>query len=248
MMRSYLTAALVGVLVLAAGARAAADDPKAIIAKAIKAHGGEEAKAKLKAAQTRAKGKIEVLGGIEFTQESAYMLPDKFKETVDTEVMGQKVHVVTVYDGKDIHIQANGNAVPVEDKMKEMIKDTLYSMKVAQMVPLLKDKAFELSALGELKVDGKPAVGVLVKSKGQKDVSLYFNKETGLLAKVERRTVDPMSGNEITEERIILEYTKDKLPTPKKALINHDGNKFMEVEILETKQLEKLDDSEFAKP
>ena len=32
------------------------------------------------------------------------------------------------------------------------------------------------------------AVGVRVASKGQKDVSLYFNKETGLLAKVERRT------------------------------------------------------------
>ncbi len=244
-MRSYLTAALIGALVLAAGARAD-DDPKAVIARAIKAHGGEEAKAKFKAGQTKAKGKIEVAGGLDFTQESSFMLPDKFKESLDLQVMGQPVHVVTVYDGKDLHIEANGKAVPVEDKIKDMVKGTLYAMRVGQLTPLLKGKDFELSALGEVKVDSKPAVGVLVKSKGQKDVSLFFNKETGLLAKVEHRTLDPMSGNEITEERIITEYTKgDHGPTPKKVTINHDGSKYMEVEILETKQLEKIDDSEF---
>ena len=53
----------------------------------------------------------------------------------------------------------------------------------------------------------------------------------------------------VYEERIVTEYGKtDGVPTPKKVLINHDGNKFMELEVLETKQLEKLDDSEFAKP
>jgi hypothetical protein len=247
-MRSYLSAALVGVLVLAAGARAD-DDSKAVITKAIKAHGGEEVKNKFKAGQTKAKGKIEILGGLEFTQESSFMLPDKFKEAIDMDIMGQKVHVVTVYDGKKLQIEANGQAVPVEDKIKDVVKDTLYVMKVSQMTSLLKDKAFELSNLGEVKVEGKPAVGVLVKSKGQKDVSLFFNKETGLLAKVEHRTIDPMSGNEITEERIITEYTKtDGVPTPKKLVVNHDGNKFMEIEVIETKQLEKIDESEFAKP
>jgi hypothetical protein len=244
-MRNSLIAALVGVLVLAAGTRAD-DDTKAILAKAIKAHGGEEAKTKYKAGQTKAKGKIELLGGLEFTQESSFMLPNKFKETVDMEVMGQKLHVVTVYDGTKIQIEANGKAIDVEDKIKDMVKNTLYVMKVSQLVALTKGKDFELSALGEVKVEGKPAVGLLVKSKGQKDVSLYFNKETGLLAKVEHRTVDPMSGNEITEERIVTEYGKtDGVPTAKKMIINHDGNKFMELEVLETKQLEKLDDSEF---
>jgi hypothetical protein len=248
-MRKSLIASLVGVLVLAAGARAADDDVKAILTKAIKAHGGEEVKSKFKAGQLKVKGKIELLGGLEFNQESAFMLPDKFKETIDMEVMGQKVHVVTVSNGKKVQIEANGKEIPVEDKIKDVIKNTLYVMKVSQMTSLLKGKDFELSALGEVKVEGKPAVGILVKSKGHPDVSLYFNKETGLLAKVEHRTVDPMSGSEITEERIITEYGKtDGIPTPKKLLINHDGNKFMEAEVLETKQLEKIDDSEFDKP
>jgi hypothetical protein len=247
-MRNCLIASLIGVLVLTAGVRAD-DDAKAILTKAIKAHGGEEAKGKYKAGQTKAKGKVEVLGGLEFTQESSFMLPDKFKETVDMEVMGQKLHVVTLFDGTKVTIEANGKEVPVDDKIKDTIKDTLYAMKVGNLAALVKEKGFELSALGEVKVEGKPAVGILVKSKGQKDVSLYFNKETNLLAKVEHRTLDPMSGNEITEERIITEYGKsDGVPIPKKMTINHDGNKFMELEITETKRLEKLEDSEFAKP
>jgi hypothetical protein len=247
-MRNCLIASLIGVLVLTTGARAD-DETRAILTRAIKAHGGEEAQSKFKAGHTKAKGKIELFGGLEFTQEASFMLPDKFKETVDMEVMGQKVHVVTVLNGTKILIEANGKAVPVEDKIKEAVQDGVYALKVSQLVSLLKGKDFELSALGEVKVEGKPAVGVRVASKGHKDVSLFFNKETGLLAKVERRTVDPMSGTEITEERIITEYGKTgSVPTPKKMVINHDGSKFMELELLETKQLEKIDDSEFAKP
>jgi hypothetical protein len=34
----------------------------------------------------------------------------------------------------------------------------------------------------------------------------------------------------------------------RKVLVNQDGKKFMEVEILEIKHPAKLDDSEFAKP
>jgi hypothetical protein len=247
-MRTCLFASLVGALLLTAGARAD-DDAKAIIVKAIKAHGGEDAQSKLKAGQSKAKGKIELLGGLEFTQETSFMLPDKFKETVEMEVMGQKVRVVSGTDGTNTFIVANGMDVPVNDMIKEALKDGQYALKVGRLVPLIKEKEFELSALGELKVEGKAAVGVRVARKGQKDVSLYFNKETGLLAKVERRTVDPQTGNEITEERVITEYGKtDAVPTAKKVVINHDGSKFMELEILETKRLEKLDDSEFAKP
>jgi hypothetical protein len=247
-MRRYVLASLVGALLLAAGARAE-DDAKAVIAKAIKAHGGEEAQTKFPAARTKAKGKIELFGGLEFTQESAFMLPDKFKESVNMEVMGQQIQVVSVLKGTELSIVANGQEVPIDEKMKDMLKDSVYAMKVARLVPLVKEKEFELSALGEVKVNDKPAVGVMVKSKGHKDISLFFDKETGLLTKWEHRTVDPQSGNEITEERIVTEYTKtDGVPTAKKVTVNHDGSKFMELEILETKRVEKLEDSEFAKP
>lgn len=113
----------------------------------------------------------------------------------------------------------------------------------------LTDKGYELSSLGEVQVNGQPAVGVRVSHKGSRDVSLYFDKKTGLVAKVERRAVDPMTGQEVTEERIIKEYQdKDGMKAAKKVLINRDGKKYMELDISEIKYLDKVDDSEFKEP
>ena len=49
-----------------------------------------------------------------------------------------------------------------------------------------------------------------VSVKDKKDVSLYFDKETGLLAKMEYRGSDPGTGKEINEERIITEYEQEQ--------------------------------------
>jgi hypothetical protein len=242
-------AVLLGLVV---GARAADDDVKAILTRALKAHGGEEALTKYKAGQAKNKGKITIpgLGELDFTQEVAYMLPDKFKESLQLDVANQKVNVVTTMNGDKVSIEANGMEVPITDDIKKALADAQYTMKAARLTSLLKDKDVELSPLGEVKVEGKPAVGVLVKSKGHKDLSLFFDKDTGLLAKLEHRTIDPQGGKEITEERIIQEYgkkTSEGLAVPKKVLVKHDGEKFMEAEVIEVKFLEKLDDSEFKK-
>jgi hypothetical protein len=256
-MRRALFPVLSTVVLLGFGpaTRAADDDVKAIITKAIKAHGGEDALTKYQAGQTKAKGKLVLpqIGDTDFTQESAFMLPDKFKEMLDFEVMGKKINVVTIVNGDKITIETtvDGKKVPVEitDRVKEAVKEQAHMMKAARLVALLKDKDFQLEQLGEVKVEGKPAVGVRVSSKGHKDLSLYFNKDTGLVAKAERRATDPMAGKEFTEERIILEYEKNKdgIPLPKKVVVKHDGEKHIEVEVLESKWLEKLDDSEFKK-
>jgi hypothetical protein len=103
--------------------------------------------------------------------------------------------------------------------------------------------------LGEVKVKGRPAVGVTASRKGAKDINLYFDKETGLLAKVEMRRRDLMSGEEVTEERIITEYQEaEGRKVAKKVEVLRDGKAFLEAEVTEVKVLEKVDDSEFAKP
>jgi hypothetical protein len=249
-MRRVLCSLLSAVVLLAIAsfARAADDDAKAILAKAIKAHGGEETLTKYQAAQGKNKGTIKIagVGEVEFTEEVSYQLPDKFKEKLEIEVGGRKVNILTIANGDKASIKANGKAVDVTDAIKQNLKDAQYVLKISRMVPLIKDKGYELATLGEVKVEDKPTVGVRISSKGQKDISLYFDKETGLLAKAEHRSVDPDSGKEITEERIVLEYQKkDGVSVPKKLLVKHDGEKFMEAEVIEMKMLEKLDDSEF---
>ena len=250
-MSRLLTASLSAVVVVAfAPSARAADDPKEIVAKAIKVHGGEEYIAKHKAGQLKAKGKINIPGAgeLEFTQETAFMIPDKFREQLELKVMGQNITVNTLINGDKISLELNGKEIEGADKVKESMKDIGHVMQVARLAPL-KDKAYELTLIGDDKVEGKKVVGIRVTKKDAKDVSLYFDKETGLLTKVEHRSVAPGTEMEVTEERIILEYAKNKdgVPYAKKLLIKHDGKQFLEAEVIEAKTLEKLDDSEFKK-
>lgn len=248
-----LTASLSAVVLLAFGpaVRAADDDPKEIITRAIKAHGGDEFLTKMKAVQTKSKGKITIpgAGAVDFSQEVSAMLPHKLKESIEIQVMGQTVNILTLVDGDKITIEANGQTIDGGDKVKEAIKGAGHVMQVARMAPLLKDKGFELSLIGEDKVEGKKVIGIRATKKDQKDVSLYFDRETGLLTKLEYRSVAPGTDMEVTEERIIQEYGKNKdgVPVAKKILIKHDGQTFLDAEVLETKHFEKLDDAEFKK-
>jgi len=251
-MHRKLIPALAALIAFAApAARAADDDAKAIITKAIKAHGGEEALTKYKAGTSTNKGKIDIpgVGEVEFTQQLAYMLPDKLKDNIELSIGGQTIKINTLVNGDKASIDANGQKVDITDAIKDSLKDAQHMISISRLVPLLKDKDIELSTTGEVKVEAKPAVGVRVVKKGQKDINLYFDKKSGLLSKIEHRTVDGTTGNEITEERIIVEYEKNKdgVPMPKKVLVKHDGKKFLEAEVIEAAMLEKIDESEFKK-
>jgi hypothetical protein len=137
----------------------------------------------------------------------------------------------------------------MNDDLLELMRDAMYTLRLTQQVFSLKDKEFELAPLGEIKVNDKPAVGIKVSSKGKKDVSMYFDKESGLMSKFDHRTKDAQTGQEVAEERIILEYQDvDGMKSAKKVLVNRDGKKFTEAEVLEVKLLDKVDDSEFVKP
>jgi len=226
---------VLGVALAWAGIAAAQDDAKTVLERAIKAHGGADTLTKRTAGSMKAKGRIHIMGGFEFTSQSSYELPDKFEETVSMEIAGQQLTVVTKYDGKKAAITVNGMEVPGLDKLDDEIKHAVHMMKIATLVPL-RDKPFKLSLIGEEKVNDKPAVGIKVSAAGMKDVDVYFDKESGLLVKFARRGVDPMTGNEFSEERIVNEYQKqDNLPVPKKVFVTRDGNKYIELEILEFK-------------
>jgi hypothetical protein len=236
------------VLALALVGHAQDDGARAQLDRAIKAHGGAEKIGKLTASRVRSKGKLELLGGIEFNQSIAYQLPDKLREELDMEVMGQKVKTVSVFNGKKAAILVNGKPLPLTDAIKDALKDAGHLLEVVRLVKLT-TPPYELSALGEARVNDRPAVGVRVARKGRKDVNLFFDKKTNLLAKVEHRVTDPLSGQEQTEERIIVEYeTTGALPSAKRVVMNRDGKKFMEIEVLEVQHPDGISDDEFAVP
>ena len=251
MVRALALFSTIGLISLTPTLRAADDQPKEVIAKAIKAHGGEEVLTKNKAGSSKGKGKMTIpgVGDVEFTQETAFMLPDKFKETVQMSIMGQNINVLTMVNGEKCLLEVNSKAVEIDDKTKEALTNASHMLKIGRLVAMTTEKEFELSLIGEDKVEGKPAIGIRVVHKGKKDINLYFDKTTNLVAKLEYRSTDPFTKNEVNEERIITEYGKNKdgQPVPKKVIIKHDGKPFLEIEVSDVEMLEKLDEGEFKK-
>ena len=249
MRRCFTRFLAIGVLLAGSAWAPAQDDAKAILEKAVKAHGGVEKLGKVKFQQSKAKGRIEAAGGLDFTQESTVQPPNKFKEVIHLTVNGMQIDVATVYNGKEGWINANGQTMPLEGDTLEAVKDAIETLGLARLA-FFGGKDYEVSGLGESKVNDRPVVGVKVSRKGHKDVNMYFDKETGLLSKLEHRVKDPMAGGqEVSEERIILEYQDvDGMKVGKKVSITRDGKKYMDAEVTDIKFSDKTDDSAFEKP
>lgn len=65
--------------------------------------------------------------------------------------------------------------------------DKTHLVEAWTLVPLT-SKESALTLLPEIKVEDKPAVGIRLVRKGKADLSLYFDKESGLLARIDWRT------------------------------------------------------------
>ena len=248
-MRTLFRSGLALTVLTFAGLAVRAQDAKAVIEKALKAQGGEENLKKYPAARVKAKGTMELMGAeIEFKLDSAVLNPDKFRNEIDIEFMGQKIPIVQVFDGKKGWQSMMGQTMEVEGDQLDELKEEAYTNNLEQLYPLLSDKKFELKLVGEEKVNDKPAVGVKVTCKEHKDITLYFDKESGLLVKSRKKSKDP-GGAEVDAETFYSDY-KDVNGTKQsmKQLLKHDGKKFLEAEVTDMKLLEKIDPSTFEKP
>jgi hypothetical protein len=247
--RFQCLAALSLFVVLALSSRGGENDSAAIIDKAIKAHFPKGLDTKNQGVRTKGKGTMHVMGlDLDFTQEVSIQASKKFKEAIQLSVMGKNITVTTVFDGKEGWILADGKEVKVTDEILNELKEAAYSIGLMNGV-FLKDKAVKFSVIGESKVKDKPAIGLTVSREGKKDINLFFDKGTGLIAKVEMRKRDIASGQELTEERFITEYQEVAgRKVAKKIEVLRDGKQFIEAEITEMQILEKLDDSEFVQP
>ena len=245
-------------LVLALAALGRADDAadaKAVVEKAVKARGGSDNLAKYKADVLKIKGAVHVSGlDIDFTGEISFQQPDKSRAVIEGTVMGTNFKSTRVVNGDKGWIDdLVGDARQLRDMSKEELAEERESQNANSIARLavLADKAYTLSTVGESKVGDKEAVGILVKRKGYRDVSLFFDKKTHLLLKSETRVKDPQGGGdtEFTQEAFYDDYKKvGDLQVAHKLTIKRDGKAFLESEATEFKPEEKLVDGLFAKP
>jgi hypothetical protein len=239
-------------LVMALGP-ARADDAKAaraLVDRAIKAHGGAETVGKFKASVTTFKGTFHGMGmAIPMTGEISLFGADRAKADIEVDAGGMKIRVVNVVDG-------NKGWMKIGADTKDMSKDELVEAHqqqhagwVASLAPLISGKGLALTTAGEMLVDDKATVGVTVSAKGKRDVTVYFDKETGLVARYDTKVKDEGSGREVTEETTASDY-KDVQGTKQAGKIrtNRDGKLYLEGELTGHQLSESLEAGVFVKP
>jgi outer membrane lipoprotein-sorting protein len=225
-------------------------DLQKVIDKAIKAT-GEEKFTKYKGVTFKMKGKFYGMGeGIDYTGDVVVQYPDKTRVKIEAGTGDMKFVFMKVLNGDKLYIKLGDNVQEVDDKEQiAEAKEEMYRDRLASLVPL-KEKGFTLAALGEVKVEGKPAIGIRVSSKGHRDLNMFFDKDSGLLVKTESTVKDPMTGGkEETQEELYSDY-KDigGAKFASKLVINRDGKKYIDAEVSDVEPKEKLDDALFGKP
>ena len=225
------------------------DAPATLLDKAIKATGGEAKLTKLQAMTIKGKGTYFQDGQkLPFVLSWWNVGADKYRQTIEIESMGAKSQETWVMNGKDGWHKL-GPLVEAKVMPKEELEETreeVYFNWISMLAPL-KGKEFKLTPLDEAKVDGKAVVGFTVARKGNRDAKLYFDKETGLLAKGERKVKD--EGKELTEETLFSGYKDvDGVKMAMRVVVRREGKPHAELDITDAKLEEKLDPKLFTKP
>jgi hypothetical protein len=244
-----LAVALLLLLSAVLPAAAADDSPKAIIERAIKAHGGQERLEKVKADRVTVKGVI-MIGDkpVDFSSETTVNLPSQLRSVTKLMIEGKPQTVVNLLNGDDVIVTINGQPQPRPPASAvQEVYDTMLLNRIERLTTLLSDKAVELTALGESMLDDKPVVGVQVRLKKHSDVKAFFDKESGLLVKTEH--VHDDGAKKVKQEERYSDFKDfDGFKRATKTVVTRDGKKFLEMDVADVKYLDKVDETLFTKP
>ncbi len=243
--------ALLGALL--GGASAQEDkEAQALVAKAVKAMGGEAKLAKLKAYTTKSEGKM--FGPVEFsfTEEGATQTPQQFRFAIELAAKDQKFQQLLVFNGDKAWIKVgNLKPFPMPKDVLTAFQNYFHGLRFVVNPLELKKKGISLSVVGEVKIGDRAALGIRAAAKGRADVNLYFDKETGLPVKLELNAKDSLNPQapEILHELFFTQYKEiDGVKVSLHMAWNKDGKKFLTREISELKPVDKIDPGMFAAP
>lgn len=232
--------ASVVVLLLVAGSPAFAQETaRAVVERAIAAHGGMDKLSRARADRSRMRGMVYVgKSAVPFTSEVTVQLPKKYKSAVTLREGDKPRVIVHEVDGDTVQITIDGTPQQVQGTHANQLHQTMELESVMRLVPLLDDKAYALTLLGEFKMSEQTLVGVLVKGSGQRDVKLYFDKQTALLVKTEQQ-IDGGDGKDVLQEAFYRDHREVAgYRRPGRAAAYRDGKKVMEAELLDAVRLD----------
>jgi hypothetical protein len=242
-MKASLTIALGAWLSFTAVGRA--DDPAqavAVVDQAIAASCGAEKLAALNAGIWKTSG---VFRGQQSRAEFQGELPDKFRIDSTRVVDGKTVNHSRIISGTKGWVVEDGKVTPMTEEELKSVRESYYHKQLATTLVPLKHKDCKLSFEGIRVLNERPASVVKATRTGYPDVTLYFDRDTGLLAKTEMAQRSA-SGKDVQVELFFSQFREFdgiKIATRTKAL--HDGKPFLETEITEFKAVKKLPEEVF---
>ena len=221
----------------------AQQDAQEAIKKAVEAHGGKEALTKAQQYKRTSSGTIFFGQTQKFTDELIIALPAKIKLDIKLDT---KENLLMCLEGDTGWSIASGFPIDLSKEKIVELKEESYFLQVTNLVSLLEPSS-KLTSLGESKLMNKPVLGVKVSLTGGPEVSLYFDKETNLLSKAERK--GKQSGVEIlkgVQYSDFQTFGAAKFATKETHFLG--GNKFVENKNITYTILDKVDASVFKKP
>jgi hypothetical protein len=237
-------------LVTAAFAQAeSSPEAKAVVEKAIQATGGEAALAKFADTRWKSRGKL-LLAGQEnpFTIDGLSQGLDKLQAKFAGEFGGNKIEGQTVLNGDQgwQKFGATGRKLDATGLANEK-RNNYLQVAPRTLLPLL-GKDFTLQIAPEQTIDGRPVVVLSAKGPDGKDFTLSFDRETGLLRRVEADVVG-LGEEEYFQETSFADYKEfSGIQVATKVTSLRDGDPFVELEYLEFKPAGKIEDGAFAEP
>jgi hypothetical protein len=226
-------------------------EAKSVLQRALKAMGDPGKLAKLQSGVAKGKVSGDTNGQeMSATFEGSWRGFDHYRIEALVNHGGQNVTAVVVINGD----QAWAKFADKEDnppaEVATAIKIALHALRMPQTLASLAAPAHNLSPTGEVKVADRLTVGLKVEHKDYKDVSLYFDKETGLPVKSEVR-IPLRDDKDVTVEYLYHDYKDfDGVKQPGRVTIkvqDQDAKEFTML-IEHVAAGKQLPDSTFEKP
>ena len=242
---------MLSALVLAIGVPAFASselpedkEAKEILQRAIKAVGGERTLARLKSPMMwMERGTFYGMGqGVPYVRQYAAKWPDWYRQEIEN------VFTITVSGKKAWMSSAAGVQKLAGAQFEERMKQVRVAW--AERLFPLTDKAYKLSTIDGIQVDGRATIGIKASHADNRDIRFFFDKETYLIAKIETMVISPQHGlDPVLSEAF---YTDHKsfggVKMPSKYKLIYDKKLFVEAETIDYKIAATLDPKQFEAP
>jgi hypothetical protein len=219
------------------------EDALVIVNKAIQAHGGAAALDKARMRSREGQGIVALNGETRIGTEETFQFPDRCRLVL---TLGRN-RIILVINGNKGWTQAGGTTQAMNEQTLKEKKEELYVWWLMNLTPLLKDE-FDLKPLADEKINGEEAAVVKVVHRGYPDVRLFFDKKSGLLVKMSRRTTE--TGFALNKDYVYSDYKEfdgGKWPT-KEVVFMGGTNKVSEIQFKSYKVLSSVEDKLFEKP